>query len=114
MELQRKILLMFSIASLSSCNLRSLRKIMSVHKAVMAISLASCLSQLVDILRELQFCMAKVISGILRCRGEEDHLPWGGDGHKPEIELGEVLHVIFCGQVNQLGRIKDVKGNYLP
>jgi hypothetical protein len=36
-------------------SLRSERKIMSVHRAVMAMILVSCLLQTVEILRELQF-----------------------------------------------------------
>jgi hypothetical protein len=43
----------------------SLRKIISVRKAVIAMSFESCLSHSVDMLRELQFCAEKVNCGIL-------------------------------------------------
>ncbi len=38
---------------------------MSVQRAVMAMSLASCLSQSVDMFNELQFCTEKVILGTM-------------------------------------------------
>ncbi len=41
------------------------RKMMSVHNAVIAIILVSCLEQTVDMFSELQFCTAKVRSGKL-------------------------------------------------
>jgi hypothetical protein len=41
------------------------RKMISVHNAVIAIILVSCLEQTVDMFKELQFCTANVRSGKL-------------------------------------------------
>jgi hypothetical protein len=48
---------------------------MSVHRAVIAISLESCLSQNVDIFRELQFWTAIEIFGIERVKEEAAQRP---------------------------------------
>jgi hypothetical protein len=48
---------------------------MSVQRAVMAISLESCLSHNVEIFRELQFWTALEILGIERVKGEAAQRP---------------------------------------
>jgi hypothetical protein len=61
-------------------NLISERKIMSVQSIEIAVNLQSCFWQLVEMFRELQFCEAKVMSGIipvLACSGEAKGLVLG-------------------------------------
>ncbi len=53
--LQRKIFLILSSCEVPQLSLTSHNKIISVHNAVMAINLASCLSHSVETFKELQF-----------------------------------------------------------
>ena len=57
------IFFIFSTCSVFALSLMSERKIMSVHRAVMAIIFVICFWHTVDIFSELQFCTAKVKSG---------------------------------------------------
>ncbi len=61
----RKSLDIFSTCSTCAPRRRSLSNIILVPKDVRATILESCLSQSVDIFRELQFCDETVICGIL-------------------------------------------------
>ncbi len=79
----------------------------------MAINLDSCLSQSVDMFRELQFWTAREIFGIERGRGEAAQRPEWVPGRPIGEELGEILHGVLGGQIGQLGGLENVVGDYL-
>ena len=110
--MHRKTLEILSIAEASFLSLVSHKKIMSVQRAVIAMSLASCLSQSVDILRELQFCTEKVILGTERTRVLEDQSPRGVVGPVKE-GLGEILHLVRVPQGLEFSGVQGVKGDFL-
>jgi hypothetical protein len=78
----------------------------------MAMSLASCLSQSVDILRELQFCTENVILGTERTRVLEDQSPRGAVGPVGE-GLGEILHLARVPQGLEFSSVQGVKRDFL-
>ncbi len=78
----------------------------------MAMSLASCLSQSVDMFRELQFCTEKVILGTERTRVLEDQSPRGVVG-PVRVELGEILHLVRVPQGLEFSGIQGVEGDFL-
>ncbi len=98
----------------------SLKKIISVRKAVIAISFESCLSHSVDMLRELQFCAENVNCGIL-----VKYRKVAGDTEAGDSEAGGILsltivlgisveehwEVVTCsGEAGHLGLIFSFRG----
>lgn len=70
-----KIFEILSAALLSSFIRKSHKKIISVHRDVIATNLESCLSHKVDILREFQFWVDIVILGTECVNGEAAQRP---------------------------------------
>jgi hypothetical protein len=95
----------------SFLSLVSHRKIMSVQSAVMAMILANCLYQSVDMFSELQFCTEKVILGTERTRVLEDHSPRGAVG-PVRVGLGEIIHLVRVPQGLEFSSVQGVKGDF--
>ncbi len=96
-----------SIADESFLSLVSHRKITSVQRAVMAISLASCLSQSVEMFNELQFCIENVMLGTERTRVLEDQSPRENAG-PVGVGLGEILHLVRVPQGLEFSTVERV------